>query len=244
MRSKLLLLNLALLVLIGAAVRQWRANWRASRVREAQLLRMSLPALPTPHILVPAAPAVVSAVPYLEVASQLLLSKDRNPNVIIEAAPEVPMPPLPRFYGVMSFPGDPAYIILAERVGAPQHKYQVGEKIGEFKIAKLGSAGLTFEWGNKTVSVAFADIQDRSESQSSGGSGGGASAPPPSSTPAQSGLTSLSSVSPKPTNTELSPTSKACASGDASPDGTTADGYRKVVTKTPFGSQCRWEQIR
>ncbi len=31
---------------------------------------------------------------------------------------------------------------------------------------------------------------------------------------------------------------------DSSPDGTVVDGMKKVVTATPFGSNCRWEPAK
>jgi hypothetical protein len=37
---------------------------------------------------------------------------------------------------------------------------------------------------------------------------------------------------------------RSCAPGDNSPGGTIADGYRKVVTTSPFGVSCGWEKIQ
>ncbi len=37
---------------------------------------------------------------------------------------------------------------------------------------------------------------------------------------------------------------KACVVGDTTPPGTVRDGYRKVVTQTPFGASCRWELVK
>jgi hypothetical protein len=40
---------------------------------------------------------------------------------------------------------------------------------------------------------------------------------------------------------ELSAGIKACQPGDTSPAGTVADGMRKVIKPSPFGSRCFWE---
>jgi hypothetical protein len=40
---------------------------------------------------------------------------------------------------------------------------------------------------------------------------------------------------------DLSAGVKACQPGDSSPAGTVADGMRKVIMPTPFGSKCYWE---
>lgn len=241
MRNRLFALNLLLLTLIAGAVWRLREGWLEARQRESELLRKSLPALPAPAVLVPPSAGAVNSTPYLEVASRLLLSRDRNPNVVIEEAPPKPMPPLPKFYGLMGFDDRP-FLILAERSGAPQQKFQVGQTIGEFKIVKLESSGLTFEWDGKQVFAGFAEMADRNpvaQAQAAPGPETPSAAPPQSSS-----LTSISGpVSSRP-GVELTPTTKACVPGDSSPDGSVADGYRKVITKTPFGNQCRWEQVR
>jgi hypothetical protein len=37
---------------------------------------------------------------------------------------------------------------------------------------------------------------------------------------------------------------RACAPGDTAPAGTMSDGYRKIVSETPFGKVCRWEKVK
>jgi hypothetical protein len=37
---------------------------------------------------------------------------------------------------------------------------------------------------------------------------------------------------------------RACVPGDNSPADTVAEGHKKVVAVTPFGTSCAWEQIR
>ena len=37
---------------------------------------------------------------------------------------------------------------------------------------------------------------------------------------------------------------KGCVPGDKSPSGTVVDGYKKIVSQTPFGAGCQWEQVK
>jgi hypothetical protein len=37
---------------------------------------------------------------------------------------------------------------------------------------------------------------------------------------------------------------RACIPGDPTPPGTVMEGYRKLVSDTPFGKACRWELVR
>ena len=84
MNRKILVLNLALLALLGTLGWMLRAHWRETRARElatlAKAARRSVQ-LPPPS---PAPPEAVVPANYLDVAQKTLFSKDRNPNVIIE----------------------------------------------------------------------------------------------------------------------------------------------------------------
>jgi len=241
MRSRLLLLNLLLMALIAGAVWQLRQNWLAGREREMVLLQKRVPPLPVPQILVPPAPKASNAVDYLEVAARLLMSRDRNPNVIVVVPPEPVQPPLPRFYGVMDW-GDGPSLYMAERPGAAQKRYRLGETIGEFKIVKLEESGITFEWNKKEVKAGFGEMKDQPGVKNSGAQ------PTASAQPSSPGATSLGPVRVATVSAEpgaaLSENTKACVAGDTSPNGTVSGGYRKVVKQTPFGSACQWEAIR
>ena len=37
---------------------------------------------------------------------------------------------------------------------------------------------------------------------------------------------------------------RACTAGDSAAPGTVSDGYRKIVSETPFGKVCRWEKLK
>jgi len=37
---------------------------------------------------------------------------------------------------------------------------------------------------------------------------------------------------------------KTCVPNDATPEGTVVGGFRKTITKTPFGSACKWDPVK
>jgi hypothetical protein len=243
LRGRLLILNLVLLALIGVVASRLRSNWMEARAREQAFLRMRLPALPAPQIVIPPAPVPIQAASYLEIATSLLLSRDRNPNVFVEPVKSKPVPPLPRFYGVMNF-GEGPSVILAE-AGKPnsQRSFRLGQQVGEFKLVSVETTGLTFDWEGKKIKATFAELREN--------------LPPPESAPAATAAQSAPAVTNVSTVTQIAaPVQsgrpgidlgtgiKACVPGDTSPAGAVADGYRKLVTQTPFGNQCRWEQAR
>src|SRR6185295_17971778 len=106
MNRKILLLNLALLALLGTLGWMLRAHWQQARAEHLATLAKAprVNAQLPPPAPVPPQPAVPAN--YLEVAQRMLFSKDRNPNVIIEAPPpppppkpEEPPPPRPVYFG-------------------------------------------------------------------------------------------------------------------------------------------------
>ncbi len=244
MSKRLIALNLLLAALCGLA--GWRLWDNRKRALEAQerFLASKVPPAPAPVILIPPPPQQVSAANYLDVASQLLLSKDRNPTVIVEVAPPKPMPALPRVYGVMSL-GDVPRVVMAPAKGGQQKSYVPGEQIGEFKLVQVTQRGVIFEWEGKQVGGTFDDLKDdTAEKQQSAQSGG---VPNPSAAPVKSvsTVTSVGATSPKGPGEFItgSTDTKACVPGDNTPAGAVSDGFRKVVSKTPFGEICRWEKI-
>lgn len=245
MRKNLIALNLLLLALIGVAGWQLRVQYvERMRVQE-EFLRAKPPATPPPAVLLPPPPGQVSAINYLEVATKLPFSKDRNPTVVIETPPPKPMPALPRYYGMMNF-GTPR-VILAAAPGAPQKSYAAGDTIGEFKLAAIAQSGLVFEWDGKQVPAAYAEILDRSSAAPAEAAPSSSAAPAPaqaaSGVKAVSGVTSVASGDANRPGAETGTGIKACQAGDSSPAGAVVDGYRKLVTETPFGKSCRWERI-
>lgn len=238
MTRRLWLINLLMLALLVAGVWQVRKNYLNGQAREQAFLNQKAKAEPAMVAAVPPPPAPSAAAQYIDVASQLLLSKDRNPNVVVEvAAPKVP-PPFPRFYGAMDF-GDGVRVVLSEKSGAPQKSYKIGDSIGDFKIRAVSRAGIDFEWDGKTLSASMADLRDAAPVIQE---------PTPQAaapqTETRSGPVAIVGGSPTRPGIDIAADTKACQPGDTSPSGSVQDGYRKVVTQSPFGGSCRWERIR
>jgi hypothetical protein len=235
---------LGLVVLTGSLL--WD-RWQNMQAREQALLRQMIPPGPAPVVppLPRVSPSVASA--YIEVAQKFLFSKDRSSEVILDPPappppppPPKPMPTLPLAYGVMDLGSGPL-IILSERSGAQHHAYRPGERIGEFTLAAINGQEIVFEWDGKQVKKRLEDLIDKKAAESTqpaekAPAAAAASAPAP-------GVTKVASAEAGP-GMELGATSRACIPGDTSPAGTVKDGFRKVVTKTPFGDSCRWEATK
>jgi hypothetical protein len=240
LRRRLWLIDLTLLALVVLAGVTLRDKWQNEQHREEALLRKMAPS-PLPVDL-PPLPAVspASAANYLELAQQLVFSRDRNPNVILDPPapppPPKPMPPLPVAYGVLDLGSGPT-VILSERAGGESKGYRVGEKIGEFKLVALTNRDLTFDWDGKQVKRTIEELLDRS--------GRTEEPPPPQQTAATPGGSAVSNLGAKAgPGVELGPTTRACVPNDTTPAGTVQDGFKKVVTATPFGQSCRWEAVQ
>jgi hypothetical protein len=240
LRRKLWLIDLTLLALVVWAGSALRDRWEQSREREEILLGQMVPKVPPPVI--PPLPGVtpVTAVNYLGVAEQLVMSRDRNPTVILDPPPAPPppkpMPSLPLAYGVIDLGTGPS-VILSERSGSPQRGYRVGEQIGEFKLLAVNSQEILFEWDGKQVRRKMEEVIDKNAKTVE---------PPPAqraaSTPKTNAPTTVGAKAGP--GIELGPTTKSCVPNDKTPAGTVQDGYRKVVMKTPFGESCRWEAVK
>lgn len=244
MRRNLLLLNLLLVALIGlVGWRLWSGYGESMRRQKAFLTAPAQP-VPAPVVLIPPPPGQVSAVNYYDIAAKLPFSKDRNPVVVVEVVAPKPMPALPRYYGLMNFGGAPK-VILAMKPGGPQKSYVAGDKIGEFKLVTIASAGLIFDWEGKQVPARFEEMRDTAPPEQNA-SAAPAGAPP---APSSGGVTSIAPVTSVASSTAQKPGVsvgeglKGCQPGDSSPAGTVVDGYRKVVAQTPFGGSCRWEKV-
>src|SRR5689334_7066006 len=136
MNRKIVILNLALLALVGSLGWLIRSKWKESNAHAAATLAQ--PAKPAPVIAPPAPvpPGPIAPGDYLEVAQRDLYAKDRNPIPVVDPPkpppPPPPMPALPTYYGQMTL-GDP--VVLLTPPGSTQQKsYAVGDKIGDFKV--------------------------------------------------------------------------------------------------------------
>lgn len=243
MKRKLVALDLALLVAIGAVSWRLRENWAAARAREQKLYRETRRAAQSPGVSVPAAPEPVTAAGYADIAQKMLFSKDRNPTVVIEPAPAPPpkpMPPLPVLYGVMNLL-DGATVIMSERVNTPHQGVRTGDKVGEFTLVAVTRDEITLDWDGTAITKQIDEMIDRSAKEP---------AQPPSET-GRSQQTAVNAVAQQPVQqraeavpgVDVGKGMRSCLPGDTSPAGTVSNGYRKVVRATPFGDQCHWEQL-
>ena len=256
MRRNLLALDLLLLALCGLSL--WRfTGFRHERLAEhANFLKHTEVAVPAPVVLMPPPLAPVAAGPYLEVAQQLLLSGDRNPSVILDVVPPKVMPALPRAYGAMDL-GEGPRVVLAAAHNGQQRSYAVGETLGEFKLLAITQAGVVFEWDGKQVAARYDELRDltappvqaaASARPASATSAQGA--PPPAGQPAgapskPAGVQTIASSS----STQGKPGAgsgfaRSCQAGDTSPEGTVAEGYRKVIQDLGVGKNCYWEKVQ
>ena len=239
MKTKLLLLNAALLVAIGAGAWRLRESWVAARAREEAVLHRRVPAKSLGTA--PVGPRVepVLATNYVDIAEKMLFAKDRNPTVIVEVKPEPPkpMPKLPTLYGVMSLL-DGTTVIMSEKPEMKHVGVRPGDKIGEFTLVAVNRDEITFAWEGKQVTRKIDDMIDRASPVQ----------PAPSNVTPRSGVAGVAPPHPAAPPKKADPTPgvevakgiRACQPGDTSPAGTVADGYKKLVSPTPFGDSCRW----
>jgi hypothetical protein len=237
MKQRLFVLDLVLLVLVIFAAITLRRHWVEARDREQKLLAETVPPIPPPAVapIPPVSPA--KAIQYVEVAEKMLFSKDRSSAVILDPPPPPPppkaMPQLPTARGVMAFGGTPI-VMLSEKNGVPHKGVRPGEKIGDFKLLAVNNTHILLEWEGLRVLRRLEDIADKSTAP--------AEAAPAADTAAAAPAAPQVIAPTRPTpGVQLGTETRACVPGDSSPPGTVADGYRKVVTPTPFGASCRWE---
>lgn len=272
MSRKIILLNLALLLLAGTLVAQARKHYLDLKAHERDVLQQSVkptPALPPPAV---APPAPVASVQYNDVAQRTLFSRDRNPNVIVEAPapkPEPPMPALPAYYGQLTI-GDPV-IFLSVR-GGPQKRFRAGEKVGDFDLVSFDKDTIKLAWNDKQVEKKLDEIkpkgdqpqQDNSSSQSGGAAKpnwmgkplGTYQAPAPAPAAGQNtGGPQIKSVGTDAKEDDVKPDSpvgrtisgtefRSCSLSDPTPEGKVVDGYKKVVATTLMGKSCYWEKVK
>ena len=237
MTRKLHLLNLVLVALLALTGWQIRLRWVEAREREYRVLGQT--AESPAEIAEPALrmPEPVSAASYLDVAQQLLLARDRNPDVIIVVAAPKPVPPLPVAHGVLDLGSGPT-VILSEQSGQPQRAYRVGDRVGEFMLAEVTAAELAFVWEGKEIRKKLEDLKPLEAAP--------AEAPPAAapSKPKSTVVATSTTVASGPSDIDMGGGIRACRPGDTSPAGPISGGYKKVVTATPFGQVCRWEPVK
>jgi len=182
---RIVLLNLALLALLGALVWTLRANWLAAQARERAVLERT--ATPKLVLAPPSPPLVKAAAPaeYLDVANKMLFSKDRNPTVVVEPpkpAPEPVMPALPNYHGQIAI-GEP--VILLSAANNVQRSYHTGDQVGDFKLVSFDQENIAFEWKGKSVERKLEELRPK-QTLAQAAAAAPASTPPAASAPVKS----------------------------------------------------------
>jgi hypothetical protein len=237
LKRRLLLLNVVLLLLAALAGWQLRREYLAARERESAVLKRTLKPAPAPPAGKPQARAPVAPGSYLDIAQKLLFSKDRNSVVVEEPPappPPKPVPPMPVFHGMMNL-GDGPIAILSEKAGGQHREFHPGDQVGPFKLLAFNKQEVVLEWDGKTITKSVQELMGGAEEprqEAAAPAAANTAAPPPPHSQ-QSGP-----------GVELTKGTHACIPNDTTPAGTVRDGFRKTVTETPFGPQCRWEQIQ
>ncbi len=239
MSGKLRILDLALLVLAGLLYWHLRGEWIGSHARDLALLNSAPPAARVPGLAPLDRVNAITAADFAEVATKNLFSQDRNANVIVDPPkplPPKPQPPFPVAHGVMLWDGVPPTIVLSEKAGGPQKGYHPGDIIGPWTLVSVDSSYADFQWDGKEFKKRIDELIDRTPIAEV--------SPPAASKAAKAGPSqpaALSNTSRSGPGQDVGAGLKACVANDSSPDGTVVDGMKKVVTATPFGSNCRWE---
>ena len=241
-----MLLDLALAALVCFLVFQMRREWVEAHARAQAFLSQKLTPVPAPRLAPLPKVAPLAAVLYAEVAQLNLFSKDRNPQVILDPVlppKEKPIPAFPVARGVLLWPGTPAAVVLSVRKGGPQRAYRVDDQAGDWKIVSVDNQYVVLEWDGKEFKKRIDELMDR-----------GTQVAETVQTPAAQ---AANPAAPKPQAQSLSDSSKSdrwidvgatdmkgCKPGDDTAVGTVLDGFKKVVSATPFGPGCRWEQVK
>jgi len=237
MRRRLLLLNLVLVALASAAAWQLRVRWLDGKAREQKLATSVVKPAARAAVEPARPPQPASAVAYGDVAQKVLFSRDRNPTVTVQAAPVKPVPAMPVFYGVMDLGGGPV-VILSEKAGGLNRGYSMGEKVGDFTLVAVENDELVLDWEGQEIRKKLLELRPKPGMPAPQAATAGPAAQ--QGAVAQS-VTASADAGPGP---QVTANMRACVAGDTSPAGTVKDGYRKVMTQTPFGSNCRWDPVK
>ena len=242
MRRKLLLLNLALALLAIYAGWQLHRERQAAAARAAAELGKRVPPAPQPpHSAMQTASPVVAG-SYAEIVQKTLFDRSRNPTVEVVVPPPPPpkpVPPLPVYHGQMNLGG--ITVILSADANSPHQGLQIGESIGQFKLAGVNTEEIIFEWEGQSIRKKLTELMDHS------------GAPQQAAAPAAAAPTAARTDAPAPPPVTPTPQGpgqdmgagfRACQANDSNPAGTVVDGYRKVIFVSPFGQSCRWDPVR
>jgi len=238
LKQKLLLLNLALAGTTVFTCIQLRNLYRAEGTREAGILSQKVrPAPPPPIAPMPPAPPVVPS-GYSDIAQKMLFDRSRNPTVVVDVPappPPKPVPPFPVLKGMMNI-GDGLTALFAEKSGGAGKEIKPGEKIGQFTLVSVNEQEAVFAWDGREFHKQVEEILDRTLKETPEASQAPAAAQP-AAVPAQAVKVVAGP------GAQNGQSTRACIANDSTPAGTVAEGYRKVMTATPFGQSCYWEAV-
>ena len=244
--SRLFLLNVLLLAGIAMATLKL-LELRDATARREEMVHAGAPKLPRAKGTASVAPPERTvAANYLDIASRLLFSKDRNPEVIIAPPPVKQIPAFPLAYGVLMM-ADPPIIMMSPKKGDGQKGYRAGEQIADFKIVDFDSRTIVFEWDGQKFTKNIQELVDR-DAQSAAllNRQNTPAAPEPAATAPAASAQNLSTAgsSSQGPGIDTGGGIRACTAGDTAAPGTVSDGFRKIVSETPFGKVCRWEKVK
>ena len=248
MKRKLLILNLALVVLLAAGLVELRRQIHVARDRYSIFDETSAAAAAT--FPVPGAAGAVRPADHMPIVERLLFSPDRNPIVEVEAPVIEPVkrPELPMLVGLMDFGKGPIALMTAEGDAAAK-PVSIGEKVGEYVFRAATAERITLEWQGQTFDLLHSELSNKPAAK--------AKAAPVRETRAPAtrrpagAATAAADASPKQSTAlggrynigrQIREGSHAADPKDTSPAGTVYQGYVKRERRTPFGTQAWWEK--
>jgi hypothetical protein len=248
LKRKLLILNLALVVLLAAGLVELRLQIRAAQDRYSIFDdpgAASAAALPTPG-----QAGVVRPADHMPIVERLLFSPDRNPVVEVEtpAAEPVKRPELPLLVGLMDFGKGPIALMAAEG-GDAAKPVSIGEKVGEYVFRAATAERITLEWQGQTFDVLHSELTGRPAAKARTGAVREARAPA-TRRPA-GGAAAAANAAPRESTAlggkhnigrQIREGVHAADPKDTAPAGTVYQGYVKRERRTPFGTQAWWEK--
>ncbi len=260
MNRRLIWLNLVLAAAAALLIWQLRLRRQQAAADEKSVLEKRAR---VQAVLAPPPPAPVPAVApsqYVDTVQNMLFSKDRNPNVIVDLKPPPPPPPppppmpaLPYYYGQIHF-GGPAVIELRSASGKDAQKgYEAGQKIGDFTVVAFDQETVTFDWNGDEVVRKLSDLKPKDpqpgQQAVSQLSQQQAAQQQVASSSSASGVITIgkSDSSPAPPvnlGQEIGGGYFGCKPGDTTPAGTVVNGYKVNRTKGFMGAEsCTWEKV-
>jgi len=239
-RKLWIVLNLSLAGAVVWTTVELRDGWRAAKAHQAATLGRPVAAPPTaPWQPLPNPPAVLPSA-YKEVAQKDLLDRSRDPNVPLPPPPvpppPPPVPPLPVYHGYMNLDGRPIAILSVTK-SSEHEAVHPGETIGEFTLRSVNTREIEFAWRDQVIHKSVYELEDNTSPAMQAAAVRTdvpapvyAPPPPPPAAPGPGEATHFGV--------------KLCNPGDTSAVGSVVDGYRKVMSRTPFGSACLWEPVQ